>query len=76
MIDKVVFKHPLTEDTVDRELAYWATRSPEERWNAVQKLREQFYGRNDTVERVITIRKLPRFSEETHSPELFQPHSR
>ena len=33
MIDKVVFKHSLTEDTVDRELAYWATRSPEERWN-------------------------------------------
>jgi len=58
MIAKVVSKHSLHTDSDREDILYWNTKTPEERWQAVQYLREQFYGKNDKVERIIRLRKL------------------
>lgn len=71
MIEKVVSKHSLHEDSELRDLQYWDTKTPEERWQAVQYLREQFYGKNDKVERVIHMRKLGQDPSEALTVEEF-----
>lgn len=64
MIAKVFSRHSLKDDTDLLDIAYWNSKTPVERWNAVQFLREQFYGKNDRVERVINMRKLHQTQEE------------
>jgi len=64
MIVKVFSKHSLKEDTDLMDIAYWNGKTPKERWSAVQSLREQFYGRNERVERVISMRKLRQSPED------------
>ena len=71
MIVKVLRKNSLKDDTDALDAAYWATKTPEERWQAVQYLREQFYGKNDRVERVLKVRKLGQSPEEALSLEEF-----
>ena len=64
MIVKVFTKHSLKEDTDCEDLIYWEGISSENRWNTVQKLREQFYGKQERVERIIKIRKLDQMPED------------
>lgn len=71
MMAKVFSKHSLKEDTDLLDIAYWNGKTPQERWNAVQALREQFYGPGDRVERVISIRKLHQNPEEALPVEEF-----
>jgi hypothetical protein len=45
MIQKVVTRHDLTSrDSSKEDLAYWLTRTPEERIEAVEFLRRQYHG--------------------------------
>lgn len=71
MIAKVFSKHSLKEDTDLLDIAYWNGKSPKDRWNAVQSLREQFYGPCDRIERVINMRKLHQSSDEALPVEEF-----
>ncbi len=58
MIEKVVHKYKLGEEPKDYE--YWLTKTPEERFLAVEELRYQWYGDeiNKRLQRVFTIIKL------------------
>lgn len=64
MIAKVVTRHSLKDDTDYEDLLYWEGVSPVDRWNAVEMLREQFYGKQEHIERVAKMRKLGQTPEE------------
>lgn len=63
MIRKTVQKHPMDKDfELKQNLEYWLSRPPEERIEAVEILRKQFYGdkypsRIQKVVRIVKLRK-------------------
>ena len=58
MIEKVVAKHDLTTyDEVKANLAYWLSKTPEERVGAIEVLRRQLYGYTPRLQRVARVIK-------------------
>jgi hypothetical protein len=56
MIEKVVAKYDLTDpDAARRDLEYWLTRTPEERVEAVEILRRQFYGNPGRIQKIARV---------------------
>ena len=56
MIQKVVRKAKLSEfDEIKENLAYWLSRTPEERVEAIEILRRQYYGNTARLERVARV---------------------
>ncbi len=55
MIEKVVKRLRREEDTPQRDLEYWLSRSPEERLAAVELLRRQYHGRLPRLRRVARV---------------------
>ena len=56
MIKKLVRKYKLSRLTeVKNNLAYWLSRPPQERIQAVEILRTQFYGRSVRLRRVARV---------------------
>ena len=55
MIQKVLKKRKMDEDSFLDDLAYWMNRSPEERISAVEILRRQYYGSSERLQRVCRI---------------------
>jgi len=56
MIRKVVNKVSLKDSSsVKRELAYWLSKSPEERIEAVENLRKQMNGSPERLQRTIRV---------------------
>ena len=62
MIQKTVKKHRLQERTAAQDdLAYWLSKTPEERVATVDYLRRQYYGNTTRLQRVArVIQRLPR----------------
>jgi len=61
MIKKVVSKHKLGELSCNKDLAYWLSRTSDDRILAVEALRQQHYGRSlksQRIARVIKRKKL------------------
>ena len=61
MIEKVVNKCKLDELSCNKDLAYWLSRTPEDRILAVEALRQQHYGlslKSQKIVRVIRRKKL------------------
>jgi hypothetical protein len=60
MIQKIVKKHRLQERTTTQDdLAYWLSKTPEERIAAVEYLRRQYYGNATRLQRVAHIVQRP-----------------
>jgi hypothetical protein len=60
MIQKTVVKRTLSQHFAAREnLAYWLSRSPEERLSAVEILRRQYYGNSARLQRVARVIQRP-----------------
>lgn len=60
MIEKVVKKYELTDDSADKDdREYWLSKTPEERIAAVEILRRQYYGSSTRLQRVARIIKFP-----------------
>jgi hypothetical protein len=59
MIRNVVSKHNLHDSQAKLDLEYWLSRTPEERVEAVEILRRQFYGVAATarLQRVVRVIK-------------------
>ncbi len=58
MIRRTVQKHKLSEhDEIKQNLEYWLSRSPEERLEAIEILREQMYEGTPRLQRVIRVVK-------------------
>jgi hypothetical protein len=58
MIQKVSYKARLSEHNEQKQnLEYWLSRTPEERVEAVEILRRQFYGNLPRLQRVYRIIK-------------------
>ena len=55
VIQRVISKHSLRDDSTRRDLAYWLSRTPEERVSAVEILRRQVYGNTARLQRVARI---------------------
>ena len=58
-MEKVIHKYKLGEEPKDRD--YWLTKSPEERLEALETLRQQIYTEDDIkqgLQRVVNIIKL------------------
>ena len=55
MIERVVSKHAIDEDSTKRDLAYWLSRTPEERLSAVEILRRQYYGDSPRIQKVVRV---------------------
>ena len=55
MIKKVVKKVSLNDNSVKADLEYWLSKSPEERIEAVEILRRQFYGDTARLQRVVKV---------------------
>ena len=61
MIRNVVSKHHLHGSQAKLDLEYWLSRTPEERVEAVEILRRQFYGNSARLQRVArVIKRAPR----------------
>jgi len=59
MIQKVVRKRKLTDASSQADdLAYWLSRPPDERIEAVERLRRERYGCAVRLERVVRVIKL------------------
>ncbi len=58
MIKKVVKKVSLNDNSVKADLEYWLSKSPEERIEAVEILRRQFYGDTARLQRVVKVIQL------------------
>jgi hypothetical protein len=58
MIEKVITIASLDEDTSLRDLAFWLSRSSEERLAAVQLLRERVFDLPQPFERILEITDL------------------
>ena len=60
MIQKVVKKYRLRERTVEKDdLAYWLSKTPEERVAAVDDLRTQYYGSTARLQRFARVVRRP-----------------
>ena len=60
MIQKIVKKHRLQDrDTTQDDLAYWLSKTPEERVAAVDYLRRQYYGNAARLQRVARVVQCP-----------------
>jgi hypothetical protein len=60
MIQKIVKKHRLHErTTMQDDLAYWLSKTPEERVAAVDYLRTQYYGNAARLQRVARVVQRP-----------------
>jgi hypothetical protein len=58
MIEKVVRKSNLKEhheNSINDDLNYWLNRQPEERIEAVEFLRKQFYGSTTRLQRSVRV---------------------
>lgn len=61
MIQKIVKKHRVDERaTMQDDVAYWLSRSPEERVATVDYLRTQCYGNAARLQRVARVVQRPR----------------
>jgi hypothetical protein len=60
MIQKVIKKRSLQEaSSTQEELAYWLSKTPEERVAAVDYLRRQYYGSAARLQRVARVIQRP-----------------
>lgn len=60
MLQKIVKKRRLQESTAPQEeLAYWLSKTPEERVAAVDYLRTQYYGNAARLQRVARVVQRP-----------------
>ena len=60
MIQKIVKKHRLQERTATQDdLAYWLSKTPEERVATVDYLRIQYYGTTTRLQRVARVIQRP-----------------
>ena len=60
MIQKIVKKHHLQERTTMRDdVAYWLSKTPEERVATVDYLRTQYYGNTTRLQRVARVVQRP-----------------
>ena len=60
MIQKIVKKHRLQERAATQEdLAYWLSKTPEERVATVDSLRTQYYGNAIRLQRVARVVQRP-----------------
>ena len=60
MIQKIVKKHRLHERTTTQDdLAYWLSKTPEERVATVDYLRTQYYGNAARLQRVARVVQRP-----------------
>jgi hypothetical protein len=60
MIQRVVKKHRLQERTTTQDdLAYWLSKTPEERVATVDYLRTQYYGNTARLQRVARVVQRP-----------------
>jgi len=60
MLQKIVKKRSLQESaTTQEELAYWLSKTPEERVATVDYLRRQYYGNATRLQRVARIVQRP-----------------
>jgi hypothetical protein len=60
MIQKVVKKYRLQERTTTQDdLAYWLSKTPEERVGTVDYLRTQYYGHTARLQRVARVVQRP-----------------
>lgn len=60
MIQKVIKKHRLQEHTVTKnDVAYWLSKTPEERVATVDYLRRQYYGNTTRLQRVARVVQRP-----------------
>jgi hypothetical protein len=60
MIQKIVKKHRVQERTTTQEdLAYWLSKTPEERVATVDYLRTQYYGNTARLQRVARVIQRP-----------------
>jgi hypothetical protein len=60
MIERVVAKRKLDESSAKEDLAYWLSRTPEERVSAVEFLRRQYHGNTARLQRSARIVKQTR----------------
>lgn len=60
MIEKVVKKRKLEDfSEIKEDLAYWLSKSPEERVAAVELLRKQRHGSSERLQRVVKVLQRP-----------------
>ena len=60
MIQKIIKKHRLQERTaMQDDLAYWLSKTPEERVATVEYLRRQYYGNATRLQRVARVIQRP-----------------
>ena len=60
MIQKIVKKHRVQERTTTQEdLAYWLSKTPEQRVATVDYLRAQYYGNATRLQRVASVVQRP-----------------
>ena len=60
MIEKIVIKRSLQDPSfVNDDLAYWLSKTPEERVAMVDYLRNQYYGTTARLQRVARVLKRP-----------------
>lgn len=60
MIEKVVKKRKLEEfSEIKEDLAYWLSKSPEERVAAVELLRRRCHGSSERLQRVVNVIQRP-----------------
>jgi len=55
-MNKTIKKIPLSQhDQIKEDIAYWLSKTPSERLEAVEILRRQYYGNSDRLQRVVTV---------------------
>jgi len=60
MIQKIVKKHRMQEQTTTQDdVAYWLSKTPEERVATVDYLRTQYYGNTTRLQRVARVVQRP-----------------
>ena len=55
MIKKIVTKKKLSDSSIKDDLAFWLSKSPEERVAAVDYLRKQYHGSAARLQRVARV---------------------
>lgn len=56
MVEKIVVKHNVKGfDSIKDDLAYWLSKSPEERVEAVEHLRRQLHGSSGRLQRTARV---------------------
>jgi hypothetical protein len=59
-MDKVVARKKLGENSYREDREYWLSKTPEERFSAIEMLRRQMNGNPGRLQRVVRITKLER----------------